>query len=902
MLISDIRRKFLEYFRCHDHYIAPSASLVPAEDPSLLFNSAGMVPFKGCFTGAEEAKYTKVASAQKCVRAGGKHNDLENVGCTKRHHTFFEMLGNFSFGDYFKEEAIVLSWNLLTNEFCIPKERLIVTVYEEDDEAAAIWKKVAGIQDSKIIRIGDKDNFWTMGTKGPCGPCSEVFYDHGDDISGGVPGSGNEGDRYTEIWNLVFMQFYQQEDGTRDLLPKPSIDTGMGLERIGAVLQGKSDNYDTDLMRNLICDTASLNGYPPDGKYQVSLRIISDHIRAITFLISDGVLPSNEGRGYVLRRIMRRAMRHAHLMNPDKVVLSGLVSSVVDNMKDGYPEIEEAFPLVKRVVQSEEERFKVTLDRGLYILEEEVKRLSVGSVLSGELAFKLYDTYGFPLDLTQDILRERGMTVEIDSFDKKMLEQKSKSISFAFRGGDYNIKAICGKISSMSAPTEFTGYDTLSEDLSLVLMMLGYDTGEPVEEVLAGSRVIVVVDKTPFYADSGGQQHDIGIITLPRGGVGKVTDVKKLDNGIYVHLVEVISGSIARGERICMEVDSEYRQALCRHHTAVHILHEALHHVLGDHVSQCGSLVAADRLRFDFSHVSALTDSELYDVERMVNKVIMDNFSVSTSVMPLKDAKAMGARALFSEKYGDTVRVVKIENSSAGDRKVRASDSVTGSHIFSAELCGGTHVKRTGDIGIFTITHEGSSSSGIRRIEALTGLGAMEELYEYRRNILSLANMLKTDHTKVLGKVEDVLNDRRRVSDELASLKKKIALAEHENDTTGHFLRQYSLEDNRCIFIQILNDCTPGDLRGIIDEKKKALHSAVVILINISNNRSSIVCGVTGDMLTDISAVDVVRWLSGRLGGKGGGGRNDFAQSGGGAISLDDIPDIFEDIRDFIVA
>ncbi|MCB2144325.1 MAG: alanine--tRNA ligase, partial [Rhodobacteraceae bacterium] len=715
--LNDIRSTFLDFFRRNDHRIVASSPLVPRNDPTLMFTNSGMVQFKNLFTGVETRDYNRASTAQKCVRAGGKHNDLDNVGYTARHHTFFEMLGNFSFGDYFKAQAIPYAWELLTKDFGLNRDKLLVTVYHTDDEAAGIWKKVAGLSDDRIIRIPTDDNFWRMGPTGPCGPCTEIFYDHGDHIWGGPPGSAQEdGDRFIEIWNLVFMQNEQFEDGTMRALDMQSIDTGMGLERIGALLQGKHDNYDTDLMRSLIEASAHATSTDPDGKGKIHHRVIADHLRSTSFLIADGVMPSNEGRGYVLRRIMRRAMRHAHMLGAQDPVMHRLVGALVRQMGGAYPELQRAEALIEETLKLEETRFKQTLERGLRLLDDELAKLGEGQALPGAAAFRLYDTYGFPLDLTQDALREKGRAVDVAGFDHAMAEQKAKARAAWAGSGEAKDATIWFDLAERHGPTEFLGYDTeTAEGQVIALVADGTETGA----ATTGAKVQIVVNQTPFYAESGGQVGDSGLIRTDTG-MANVTDTRK-SAGVFIHIAEVTEGEIARGQPAKLEVGHRRRSAIRANHSATHLLHEALRRALGDHVAQRGSLNAEDRLRFDFSHSKALSLDELAAVEAEVNAFIRQNTPVETRIMTPDDARALGAQALFGEKYGDEVRVVSM-GTLAGSGKGQDGDT------YSLELCGGTHVARTGDIGAFVTLGDSASSAGVRRIEALTGQAALDYL------------------------------------------------------------------------------------------------------------------------------------------------------------------------------
>ncbi|MBM3606638.1 MAG: alanine--tRNA ligase, partial [Alphaproteobacteria bacterium] len=763
--LNDIRSTFLGYFEKNGHRVVDSSPLVPRNDPTLMFANSGMVQFKNLFTGIETRDYTRATTAQKCVRAGGKHNDLDNVGYTARHHTFFEMLGNFSFGDYFKEGAIPFAWELLTKEFGIPKDRLLVTVYHTDDEAANIWKKVAGLTDDRIIRIPTSDNFWQMGPTGPCGPCTEIFFDHGDKIWGGPPGSAEEdGDRFIEIWNLVFMQNEQFEDGSMRALDMQSIDTGMGLERIGALLQGKHDNYDTDLMRSLIEASAHATSADPDGPGKVHHRVIADHLRSTSFLIADGVMPSNEGRGYVLRRIMRRAMRHAHMLGATDPVMHKLVPALVRQMGAAYPELTRAQAMIEETLRSEETRFRQTLDRGLRLLDDELSRLPEGADLPGEAAFKLYDTFGFPLDLTQDALREKGRAVEVEGFDAAMAEQKRKARAAWSGSGEAADATIWYELAEKHGATEFLGYDTEeAEGQVLALVIEGADTAEVGE----GAKVSIVVNQSPFYAESGGQVGDTGLIKTDTGAA-RVMDTKKVA-GVFVHVAEVTTGTIARGQGATLSVDHDRRGTIRANHSATHLLHEALRRALGDHVAQRGSLNAPDRLRFDFSHNQAVSPEELAQVEAEVNEFIRQNSPVVTRIMTPDEARALGAQALFGEKYGDEVRVVSMGS-------LEGSGKGTDKATYSLELCGGTHVARTGDVGAFALLGDSASSAGVRRIEALTGQAALDYLRDSDRRLSEIAGILKAQSSEVVNRVRALADERKALANEVAQLKRQLAM------------------------------------------------------------------------------------------------------------------------------
>jgi alanyl-tRNA synthetase len=837
-----------------------------------MFANSGMVQFKNCFTGVETRDYKRATTAQKCVRAGGKHNDLDNVGYTARHHTFFEMLGNFSFGDYFKAEAIAFSWELLTKDFGIDPKKLCVTVYHTDDEAAGIWKKVAGLEDHRIIRIPTDDNFWRMGPTGPCGPCTEIFYDHGDHIWGGPPGSADEdGDRFIEIWNNVFMQNEQFADGSMRPLDMQSIDTGMGLERIGALLQGKHDNYDTDLMRSLIEASAHATNADPDGPGKVSHRVIADHLRSVSFLIADGVMPSNEGRGYVLRRIMRRAMRHAHMLGAQDPVMHKLVAALVRQMGGAYPELARAQALIEETLRLEETKFKQTLDRGLKLLDEELGRLPDGADLPGGAAFKLYDTYGFPLDLTQDALREKGRAVDVAGFEAAMGEQRAKARASWAGTGEAKDAKIWFELAEAHGATEFLGYDTeAAEGVVLALVRDGAGIGS----AETGTTVQIVVNQTPFYGESGGQVGDAGWVRT-QTGLAHVTDTKKAA-GVFIHVAEVVEGSIQKGQPAKLEVEHKRRSAIRANHSATHLLHEALRRALGDHVAQKGSLNAPDRLRFDFSHSTALSAAELAQVETEVNDFVRQNSPVDTRIMTPDDARAIGAQALFGEKYGEEVRVVSmgvLEGSAKG------ADGKT----YSLELCGGTHVKRTGDIGAFVLLGDSASSAGVRRIEALTGAAALEHLRLQDARLADVASVLKAPVAEIVDRVKALADERRALQNEVAQLRRELAMGggakggPEAKDVGGvKFLAQ------------VLSGVSGKDLPALIDEMKARIGSGAVLLIADTGAKPAVAAGVTADLTARLSAVTLVKAAAEAMGGKGGGGRPDMAQAGGADIALAD--------------
>jgi alanyl-tRNA synthetase len=861
--VNEIRSSFLDYFARNGHTVVPSSPLVPRNDPTLMFTNAGMVQFKSVFTGLERRPYVRAVTAQKCVRAGGKHNDLDNVGYTARHHTFFEMLGNFSFGDYFKDRAIELAWNLITKEFGLPKERLTITVFSEDDQAFDLWKKIAGLPEQRIIRISTSDNFWQMGDTGPCGPCSEIFYDHGPHIPGGPPGSPDaDGDRFIEIWNLVFMQFEQLPGGKRENLPKPSIDTGMGLERIAAVLQGTHDNYAIDLFSAIIGAIADLTGIDAEGPRRVSHRVIADHLRASAFLIADGVLPSNEGRGYVLRRIMRRAMRHAELLGAKEPLMWRLVPLLVREMGQAYPELHRAEALITETLRLEETRFRKTLERGLAILDEETHGLKKGDRLKGEIAFTLYDTFGFPLDLTQDALKPRGIGVDLAAFNAAMEHQRDTARASWAGSGDAATEGVWFAVREKNGPTEFLGYET--ERAEGVVSALVRD-GKEVTALKLGETGSVVLNQTPFYGESGGQVGDTGMMTAD-GVRFRVTDTQKAGD-VFVHSGVVEEGTLAVGAALVLEVDHGRRSTIRQNHSATHLLHEALRQVLGDHVAQKGSLVAPDRLRFDFSHHKPLSAAELERVEDLANDIVLQNSAVTTRLMGVDDAIASGARALFGEKYGDEVRVVAM------------GDSGGNGMGWSVELCGGTHVQRTGDIGIISVVGESGVAAGVRRLEALTGTAA-------RKSANHLAQLAKAASAELKVPLEDmparlalVMEERKRLERELSDAKKKLAM--------GGGARADSTDGVRTIGdVKLLARAVEGidlkDLRSLADEGKKQLGSGVVAIVGVTGDgKAGVVVGVTPDLIARFSAVDLVRRGAEALGGKGGGGRPDMAQAGG---------------------
>ncbi|MFC7331828.1 alanine--tRNA ligase [Rhodocista pekingensis] len=866
---NEIRATFLDFFKKNGHAVVDSSPLVPRNDPTLMFTNAGMVQFKNVFTGNETRPYSRAVTAQKCVRAGGKHNDLENVGYTARHHTFFEMLGNFSFGDYFKADAIELAWTLITKEYGLPKDRLCVTVFHTDDEAADLWKKVAGFGDDKIIRIHTSDNFWMMGDTGPCGPCSEIFFDHGPHIAGGPPGSAEQdGDRFIEIWNLVFMQYEQfPKDGGHERvpLPKPSIDTGMGLERLAAVLQGVHDNYDTDLMRALIVASADATGAPPEGTHAVSHRVIADHLRACSFLIADGVMPSNEGRGYVLRRIMRRAMRHAHMLGAKDPVMYRLVPALVREMGGHYTELQRAQPLITETLRLEETKFKQTLDRGLRLLDEEEARLVPGQALPGQVAFTLYDTYGFPLDLTQDVLRGRQRGVDVDGFNAAMEEQRRKARAAWAGSGEAATERVWFELKDEVGATEFLGYDAEMAEAKVTALL--DPAGTRLERAAAGQEVIVVVNQTPFYGESGGQVGDSGVLFSAGGAEVAVRDTQKKLGAVWAHIGAVTRGTLAVGDVVELRVDGARRADIRANHSATHLLHEALRRRLGEHVTQKGSLVAPERLRFDISQPTPLSAEDVQAVEAEVNRRILGNSEVTTRLMTPDAAIELGAMALFGEKYGEEVRVVSMGGVDAGGNKE-----------FSVELCGGTHVRRTGDIGLFRIVSEGAVAAGVRRIEAMTGRGALAHLDEQEGRLIQAASALKVPPAEVPAKVAALVEERRRLEKELADLRRQVALGGGAGPAAGAAVKEVG---GVKLLARVLPDLPAKDLKPLADDLKKQVGSGVVVAISQADGKGSLVVGITEDLVGRLSAVDLVRAGSVAMGGKGGGGRPDMAQAGG---------------------
>ncbi|MCO4316470.1 alanine--tRNA ligase [Phyllobacterium sp. 21LDTY02-6] len=862
--VNEIRSIFLNYFKKNGHEIVASSPLVPRNDPTLMFTNSGMVQFKNVFTGMEQRPYSRATTSQKCVRAGGKHNDLDNVGYTARHHTFFEMLGNFSFGDYFKEEAIHLAWNLITREYGLASEKLLVTVYHTDHAAADLWKKIAGLPDERIIRIATSDNFWAMGDTGPCGPCSEIFYDHGEDIWGGPPGSADEdGDRFIEIWNLVFMQFEQVTKEQRIDLPRPSIDTGMGLERVAAVLQGVHDNYDIDLFRSLIRASEDETGVKAEGKFRASHRVIADHLRSASFLIADGVLPSNEGRGYVLRRIMRRAMRHAQLLGARDPLMWRLLPTLVREMGQAYPELIRAEALISETLKLEETRFRKTLERGLGLLGEATDNLGEGDRLDGETAFKLYDTYGFPLDLTQDALRQRGIGVDTEAFDAAMQRQKAEARANWAGSGETATETVWFSVRDKAGATEFLGYETEKAEGIIQAIV---QNGSIVESANEGEPVSIVVNQTPFYGESGGQQGDTGVIS-GEGFSIRISDTQKKNDGVFVHIGTVEKGSVRNGATVELAVDHQRRTRIRSNHSATHLLHEALRETLGTHVAQKGSLVAPDRLRFDFSHPKPITDGELAAIEDLANEIVLQNAPVTTRLMAVDDAIAEGAMALFGEKYGDEVRVVSMGTALHGEKAGK---------IYSTELCGGTHVRATGDIGLIRVVSEGAVASGVRRLEALTGEAARRYLEEQDDRLKSIAGALKSTPAEALNRVNALIEERRKLERELTEARRQLALGGSGGGSAAE-------EVNGVGFIgKVVTGVSPRDLKPLADEAKSSVGSGVVVFIGVSEDgKASAVVGVTDDLVGKYSAVDLVRVASATLGGAGGGGRPDMAQAGG---------------------
>ncbi len=866
--VNEIRRTFLDYFAGLGHEVVASSPLVPRNDPTLMFTNAGMVQFKNVFTGQETRPYVRAVTSQKCVRAGGKHNDLDNVGYTARHHTFFEMLGNFSFGDYFKADAIPFAWNLITKEFGIDQKRLYVTIYHDDEDAYEIWRKVTGFGDDRIIRIATSDNFWAMGETGPCGPCSEIFYDHGDHIWGGLPGTPEEdGDRFIEIWNLVFMQFEQVTPDERVGLPRPSIDTGMGLERIAAVLQGTHDNYETDLFRALIGVSVDLTGIPAEGESGPSHRVIADHLRASSFLIADGVLPSNEGRGYVLRRIMRRAMRHAHLLGAREPLVYRIVPTLVREMGESYPELVRAQALITETLKLEETRFRKTLERGLSLLADESAALDDGDTFSGETAFKLYDTYGFPLDLTQDALRARGVQVDVDAFNAAMERQRDEARAAWKGSGEAATETVWFEVRDKVGATDFLGYET--ETAEGVVAALVAD-GDQVDALEAGKDGAIVVNQTPFYGESGGQVGDAGVIE-GEGFRFRVSDTQKKVGDVFVHMGTVESGTVTLGAAVKLSVDHMRRTAIRANHSATHLIHEALRQVLGDHVAQKGSLVSPDRLRFDFSHPKPIAMEEIVEIEARANAVIDQNAEVVTRLMDVDEAMETGAMALFGEKYGDEVRVVSMGAPSPGTQRP-----------WSIELCGGTHVRRTGDIGLVHIVGESASAAGVRRVEALSGQAARDYLAAQDERVRTLASALRTKPEDVVARVSQLLDERKQLEKQLSEAKKQLALAGGTGAGAKGGGSDIAEVGGLKLLSRSVEGLNPKDLRGLVDAGKREVGSGIVVVVGVTEDgKAGLAVGVTEDLVKTHSAVDLVRVGAEALGGKGGGGRPDMAQAGG---------------------
>ncbi|MDV3250496.1 alanine--tRNA ligase [Devosia sp. BK] len=859
--VNDLRSSFVDYFARNGHEAVASSPLVPRNDPTLMFTNAGMVQFKNVFTGLEKRPYSTATTAQKCVRAGGKHNDLDNVGFTARHHTFFEMLGNFSFGDYFKPQAIELAWNLLTKDWGLSRDKLMVTVYQDDDEALELWKKIAGLSEDRIVRLGAKSNFWQMGDTGPCGPCSEIFYDHGDKVWGGPPGSPDEdGDRWIEIWNLVFMQFEQHADGSRTGLPRPSIDTGMGLERVAAVMQGVHDNYDIDLFKALISAAANATNADVDGPGNRSLRVIADHLRSMSFLIAEGVLPSNEGRGYVLRRIMRRAMRHATLLGASEPTIYKLVPALVREMGQAYPELSRGEAMIAETVRLEEGRFLKTLGRGLQILESETSGLGEGDVLNGAAAFKLYDTYGFPLDLTQDALRSRNITVDQAGFDAAMAQQKAEARKNWAGSGEAATDTVWYGLADKLGPTEFLGYETETAEGEIKALLVD---GAEVAEIAAGQDGVVIVNQTPFYGESGGQVGDSGVIK-GEGFAADVLDTGK-HHGVFSHKVKVTEGTLKVGQAVELVVDHERRSSIRSNHSATHLLHEALRLVLGDHVAQKGSMVSSDRLRFDFVHTKPMTPQEIAEVEDIANTIILQNTAVETRLMGVDEAKESGARALFGEKYGDEVRVVSM-------------GEPTGNGLgWSVELCGGTHVRRTGDIGLVSVVTETASAAGVRRIEALTGKAARHRGNTNVNIVSSAASLLRSGTHEVLERIEALQNQIKSAEKALSDARQKLALGgSGEGGSATETV-------NGVTFVgRVVEGVAAKDIKTVVDAEKKRIGSGVVVIVlKGEDGKGTVAIGVTEDLTGKYAAGTLIKSATAALGGQGGGGRPDMAQGGG---------------------
>ncbi len=876
---AQIRSAYLDYFTAQGHTPVASSPLVPHNDPTLLFTNAGMVQFKDVFTGLEKRAYTRATTSQKCLRAGGKHNDLENVGFTARHHTFFEMLGNFSFGDYFKEDAIRFAWECITKEYGLSKDKLLVTVYAEDQEAAGYWKKIAGLSDDRIIPIATSDNFWSMGDTGPCGPCSEIFYDHGDKIAGGPPGSPDaDGDRFIEIWNLVFMQFEQLADGSRISLPRPSIDTGMGLERITTVMQGIHNNYETDLFQAIIHACEDAIGQKATPATLASHRVIADHLRAASFLIADGVLPAGEGRGYVLRRIMRRAMRHAHILGAKDPLMYRLVPALAEQMSAAYPELIRANALITQTLQHEEERFRGMLDRGLKLLQDETSRLPQSAALPGDVAFKLYDTFGFPLDLTQDALRSEGRSVDVAGFETAMKKQRDESRAHWSGSGDTKTDQIWFDLAQEQGATEFLGYDLEHAEGQIIALVLN---GAITSHAKQGDEILILTNQTPFYGESGGQMGDQGTLTTAEGAMATITDTLKKLGKLHVHKAIVEKGTLAVGQAAKMTVDRSHRQGLRHHHSATHLLHAALRKVLGDHVTQKGSLVSTDKLRFDFSHPKALLQEELKAIEHLVNGQIRSNTPTTTQLLSPEEAVAQGAMALFGEKYGDEVRVVSMGTGQ--------------DHTFSLELCGGTHVTRTGDIGMFKITNEASVSSGVRRIEAVAGEAVDNLVDDLEGKINSACALLKASSADLSSKIQSTLEEKKKLEAEIRSLKQKLLSGDGAGQKT---IVPQDVAGISTVFHTVV-DADTSHLRSLVDKLKGDVKSGIVIVSGTGGEKIALLVGVTDDLTSHISAVELLRAGTVILGGTGGG-RSDFAQGGGPNLSA--IPDAFKAMEQFIIS
>ncbi len=863
---SDIRSEFLGFFEKNDHTNAGSSPLVPQNDPTLMFVNSGMAQFKNVFTGAEKRDYVRATTSQKCVRAGGKHNDLDNVGYTARHHTFFEMLGNFSFGDYFKEEAISYAWELISKNFQMPQDKLLITVHSTDEEAAGLWKKIAGFSDDRILRIPTDDNFWQMGDTGPCGPCTEIFYDQGESLQGGPPGTPEEdGDRYLEFWNLVFMQYEQEpgEDGKpiRRPLPKPCVDTGLGLERMTALMQGKTSNYDIDLLRSIIDNVADITSVSADGDMAASHRVIADHLRCASFLLADGVMPSNEGRGYVLRRIMRRGMRHAHLLGAKEPLMHRLLPTLVSTMGEAFPELKRAEMMISDTLKNEETRFKKTLDRGLKMLDEEATNVRDG-VLAGDVAFKLYDTYGFPVDLTADALKAKNIEVDMAGFDAAMNEQKKKARAAWSGSGDAGTQKLWFEIQDTAGTTEFLGYKVEHAEGQVLALV---KDGKQVDKLSKGDEGIVFVNQTPFYGEAGGQTGDKGVALVEQGKVAKaiVTDTQKPIPDLFSHFITVEDGAIEKGATLELKVDHNRRSAIRANHSATHLLHEALRQVLGEHVAQKGSLQDAERTRFDISQPTAITPEQIREIEDQVNQKIRANTKVITRIMNIDDARDAGAIALFGEKYDDEVRVVSMGANAQGEAQ------------YSVELCGGTHVNRTGDIGLFKIIAQSAVSAGVRRIEALTGVNALAYYEEQEARLNEAAAVLKSAPAEVSARVQSLNDEKKKLEQEVSTLRRKLA-------SGGASSNDKPKEINGVKFIgKVLEDFPAKDLKSMVDDMKKQMGSGVVVLVSTMGGKASIVVGVTSDLTDKINAVELVKLGAERLGGKGGGGRPDMAQAGG---------------------